>query len=154
MASLSDYLESGLLQHIFRSGEFPKPSGMAVCLTSAAPLDSDTGETMLEIPSGINGSGTGYSRIDLGTPTESGNQKWAHTAERILEGSGVIGNSGAFIWDTALVDWGWVSGIALCDTANYASGNLLMHAQLDNPRIIYTGDSVKFDADALQISFD
>ena len=61
MAALSDYLESGLLNHVFRGSTFAKPTDIAIALTSGAPLDSQTGENLLEIPSGINGSGTGYS---------------------------------------------------------------------------------------------
>ena len=53
----------------------------------------------------------------------------------------------------ALVDWGGVSGIAIVDSGEYGTGNLLMWAQLENPRIIYTGDTVKFDSSTLQISF-
>ena len=33
MASLSDYLESGLLHHLFRGQTFPKPTNVAVALT-------------------------------------------------------------------------------------------------------------------------
>ena len=57
------------------------------------------------------------------------------------------------LFEQALQDWGWVSGIALVDTQVHKEGNLLMHAQLDNPRIIYTGDSVKFSTNTLRVSF-
>ena len=69
MAALSDYLESGLLHHIFLGQAFEKPSGMVIALTSGVITDSMTGSTIPEIPSGINGSGTGYTRIDLGNPS-------------------------------------------------------------------------------------
>lgn len=52
---------------------------------------------------------------------------------------------------TALTDWGWISGIAIVDSGQYGVGNMLMYAQLNNPRIIYQGDSVKFDLSTLQI---
>ena len=73
-------------------------------------------------------------------------------------GSGIIKNASSFLFDegdgsAALVDWGWVSGIAVVDSGEYGTGNLLMYAQLENPRIIYTGDTVKFDSSTLQISF-
>ena len=41
------------------------------------------------------------------------------------------------LFDTALQDWGWVSGIAIVDSGEYGTGNMLMYAQLNNPRIIY-----------------
>ena len=169
MAALSDYLESGLLHHIFRGETFEKPSGMLIALTSGVPVDSDTGSTILEIPSGIDGVDTGYRRIDLGNPSflnldsfgaaiTPGDTKWTYTTEDHAVGSGVIGNNGAFIFETALIDWGKVSGIAILDSGTHATsadggGNLLMYAELDNARTIYMGDSVKFDTDTLQISF-
>ena len=150
MAALSDYLESGLLNYVFRGGTFAKPSNISLALTSGVPQDSNTGATIPEIPSGINGSGTGYARIDLGAPADN---KWTYTEARFLAGSGEIKNSGQLIFNTALLDWGWVSGIAIMDHSGHGSGNLLMHAQLDNPRLIYTGDNAKFDTETLEISF-
>ena len=169
MAALSDYLESGLLNHVFRGGSFPKPTNVSVALTSGIPLDSNTGKAIVyggylpEIPSGIdfNGnptlqavsSGTGYERVPLGDPSVAGNTKWSHTENDIATGSGFIRNSGNIIFNTALTDWGWVSGIAIIDNSTLGDGNLLMHAQLSNPRVIYTGDNVKFDVGTLEISF-
>lgn len=153
MAAISDYLESGLLHHMFRGHSFPKPNKIAIALTSGVPLDSHTGGTLPEIPSGISGSGTGYSRIDLGAPSASGDAAWLYLLADHNVGSGVIKNASSFVFNTALVDWGWVSGIAIVDDERYGSGNVLMHAQLDNPRIIYAGDSVKFDTQMLQVSF-
>ena len=161
MAALSDYLESGLLHHIFRGEIFNKPSGIAIALCSGVPKDSDTGVnqqkggTLPELSSGDGLNSTGYSRRDLGDPTDNGNGYWSYTVEDHAEGSGVVKNvnSVTFTFPTALTDWGVVSGIAIVDSGEYGIGNLLMHAQLDNPRIIYTGDSVKFDSSTLQIRF-
>ena len=169
MAALSDYLESGLLTHVFRGGTFPKPENIAIALTSGTPLDSNTGKgivfggTLPEIASGINyngeptlsspASGTGYNRVGIGSPSSEGDAKWSHTVNDIATGSGFIRNSGNIIFNTALTDWGWVSGVAIVDNSTVGSGNLLMHAQLSNPRVIYTGDNVKFDVGTLEISF-
>ena len=153
MAALSDYLESGLLNHVFRNESFPKPSAIAIALTSGVPADSHTGSTIPEIPSGINGSGTGYARILLDLTNESGNDYWSFSADNLSAGSGLIKNAANRVFDTALLDWGWISGIAITDHGDYGSGNLLMHQQLDNPRVIYTGDSPVFNAETLQISF-
>ena len=120
MAALSDYLESGLLHHIFLGQAFEKPSGMVIALTSGVITDSMTGSTIPEIPSGINGSGTGYARIDLGNPS-SVDAKWTYTTADHAVGSGVIGNASSYIFDTALVDWGIVSGIAICDSGTHAT---------------------------------
>ena len=142
MAALSDYLESGLLQHMFMATSFPKPSNISIALTSGVAVDSDTGATIPEM------AGGGYSRVTLGDPADEGDSKWVLT-----EASGFISNSGQIIFNTALVDWGWVSGIAVCDSAAVGSGNLLMHSALTNPRQIYAGDNVKFEVSSLEISF-
>lgn len=80
MAALSDYLESGLLSHLFRNAAFPRPSAIAIALTSSVPLDSNDGTNMPELPSGIlNGNNwisTNYKRIPLGPPASSGDNAW------------------------------------------------------------------------------
>lgn len=229
MAALSDYLESGLLSHVFRNTAFTRPSEIAIALTSGVPLDSDNGSTIPELPSGVlKGSNfvtTNYKRITLSNPATSGNTFWnpvgvdditayavsgtsnsgitsgknglyyplylnrtsANTADpngnsqsyRFIDfpsvtfyaplalqqtgvmvdagytryqGNGFIKNAVQLIFDTALTDWGWVSGVAIVDSSRHGSGNMLMYAQLENPRYIYTGDNIKFDTNSLEIS--
>lgn len=229
MAALSDYLESALLNHIFRSSTFPKPSSIAIALTSGVPLDSDTGNTIPEIASGVaKGSNfvtTNYKRLNLFSPSVSGTSIWNTvgvddvTAFQVsgtsnsgasigisgyfaplylnqtvaasydgtfqtltykfvnfpnvtfyapkdlaqsgihnnpgytqYEGNGFIKNSVQLVFDTALQDWGWISGIAIVDNSTYGSGNVLMHSKLSNPRYVYTGDNIKFDLNSLEIS--
>ncbi len=153
MTALSDFMESGLLHHVFRGGSFPKPSNVAIALCSGTPVDSDTGVTIPELPTGINGSGTGYSRYDLGDPSTLGDAFWSYDINDHNAGSGLIKNSSTFIFGTALLDWGWVSGIAIVVSGEYGSGNLLMYSELGNPRVVYLGDAPKFDASQLQIKF-
>ena len=225
MAALSDYLESGLLSHIFRGSNFSKPSTIAIALTSGVPKDSDTGASIPELPSGVAKGltfvTTNYARISLGSPTSTGDSMWnsvgvdsttpyqvyssetnysgyfyplyltqaaaqaadpnstsqTYTFSKLFpsvnfyapatidvsgsqtnpgyttyEGNGFIKNATQLIFNTALTDWGWVSGIAILDSAVYGSGNLLMYAQLENPRLVYTGDNIKFDSNSLEIS--
>ena len=151
MAALSDYLESGLLNFVFRGQSFSAPSNISIALTSGAPQDSHTGSTIPELASGVDpGNSTGYSRVNIGGPSET---TWAYSTDDYNAGSGTVRNSGQIVFNTALVDWGWVSGVAIVDSSLYGSGNVLMHATLDNPRIIYAGDNVKFDYQKLEISF-
>jgi|TARA_B100000519_G_scaffold196984_2_gene204134 hypothetical protein len=151
MAALSDYLESGLLNFVFRGQSFSAPSNISIALTSGAPQDSHTGSTIPELASGVDpGNSTGYSRVNIGAPSET---TWSYSTDDYNAGSGTVRNSGQIVFNTALVDWGWVSGVAIVDSSLYGSGNVLMHATLDNPRIIYAGDNVKFDYQKLEISF-
>jgi hypothetical protein len=245
MAALSDYLESGLLSHIFRNTAFPRPSTIAIALTSGVPLDSDTGSTIPELASGVRSGSdfvtTNYKRILLGPPATSGDNTWnsigvdATTAYSVsgikssgtivgdtitfsaqpsygyfyplfvseqaardystskggngsaivykfsqefpsvtffapqgtnifqsgvifksnypdYEGNGFIRNKNQMVFNTALTEWGWVSGIAILDHETVGSGNLLMYAKLTNPRYVYLGDNIRFDANSLEIS--
>lgn len=225
MAALSDYLESGLLSHIFRNTALPRPSTIAIALTSGIPSDSDSGSTIPELPSGVanglNFVSTNYRRINLGPPATSGDNTWnsigvdSSTAYSVsgskrdgtmgyfyplyldqsaaqsagagptylltfekefpsvefyapasifqsgvnvksnyteYDGNGFIRNKNQFVFNTALTEWGWVSGIAILDHATVGSGNLLMYAKLSNPRYVYLGDNIRFDANSLEIS--
>jgi hypothetical protein len=237
MAALSDYLESQLLNHIFRSGVFVKPSQVAIALTSGVCIDCDNGSTIPELPSGVargnNFVTTNYARINLGSPLSNGNNVWsnvgvdeltpfavsgvsssgqavglsgyyyplyltklaADNADKLntsqpdgfsynykfkhlpcvtfyspeslaqsgqqqdpgyttYEGNGFIKNTSQIIFNTALTDWGWVSGIAILDNSIRGSGNLLMYSKLENPRYIYTGDNIKLDTNSLEISLN
>lgn len=228
MAALSDYLESGILNHIFKNESFPKPTSIAIALTSGVPKDSDNGSTIPELPSGFLDPNalfvpTNYSRTDLGDPSTDGDSNWnnvgvdettgyfvyseevghsgyfyplylsqtaaaaantggANTTSTFAfsdtfpsvtfyapttlaqsgvanmpnlpeyEGNGFIRNTSEIIFNTAHSDWGWISGVAILDSSIYGSGNLLMYAELQNPRYVYTGDTVRFDSNTLEIS--
>lgn len=225
MTALSDYLESGILTHLFRSGSFSKPSNISIALTSDVAKDNDTGASIPELPTGVLlGSittSTNYQRKSLGSPSDS---KWNATGHddatafavftedveasgyfyplylseltatnndtnalnnaksaleytfsefpgvtfygpqtvtvsgesnpgyEMYEGNGFIKNSEQIVFDTATTDWGWVSGVAILDSYVHQSGNLLLYAELNNPRYVYAGDSIKFDTNALEIS--
>jgi hypothetical protein len=228
MAALSDYLESGILNHIFRGSEFVKPTNISIALTSGVPKDFDTGETIPELPTIVDNLPTNYTRISLGSPSDDGDSTWndvgvdENTAYQIYnpsqvnhsgyfyplfltqdaaenkdlalgglgvyeefqfdsfssevfygpvtlfssgvenqsnafslyEGNGFIKNNNQIIFGTALAEWGWVSGIAILDDENHGQGNLLMYAQLSNPRYVYLGDNIRFDPNSLEISLN
>lgn len=161
MANMSDYLESGLLNHVFRGHSFVKPTGMSLALTSGVPVESGTAKNLVtggflqELPSGDPDLGdTGYRRINFGDPNVFGNGAWDFaTDEEFANGSGFIKNCETLYFGTALTEWGWVSGIAICDHPDWGSGNLIMQSQLDNERYVYKGDSLKFDPGQLRIQF-
>ena len=146
MNAVSQYLESGLLNHLFCGTAFPQPSAIYIALTSGVPSRTDNGASLTEIPTLINSSGTGYSRLNLFGPA-SGAAIWDQKP------SGDIANHANFVFNTALLDWGWVSGLAIVDSPTPGSGNVLMFTQLDNPRVCYMGDSPAFAASTFDISF-
>lgn len=218
MAALSDYLESELLNHIFRGSTFDKPTKIAIALTGGVPLDSDDGTTLPELPSGVSGLDTRYRRVSLSAPSDTtwfdvgvdndtayavlvdppvGSQSGyyyplylqqskaeqestngianpltfqefpgvtlytpasqAQASQEInpgyelYEGNGFIKNTTQIVFNAANTDWGWVSGVAIMDSDVIGSGNMLMYSALTNPRYVYTGDNIKFDALSLEI---
>lgn len=161
MADLSDYLESGLINHVFRGGTFAKPGNITIALTSGEIPDNATGATLPELPYRYsNGTLSGYDRINLGDPAISGNVNWKFDADVYAASGGVIKNCFQLIWDSAAQEsagssygWGWVSGIAIVDDNDIGEGNVLMKATLDNPREVFAGDTLLFNSEQLIISF-
>ena len=151
MSSMSDYLESGILDHILRGNTFAKPSNVSIALTSDVPLDSHTGSTINEVGSGIGGVDSGYTRYNLYNPATSGDTAWDQPPS--VTGSGNTANSFLVTFPTALVAWGYVSGVALVDDNQYGSGNMLMHAPLLTPRDVLIGDNFKFNTGSLDVLF-
>ena len=147
MAAFSEYLQSGILNFYFNGEALTVPTNISVALTSGVCQDHQDGSTIPEIPSGINGSGTGYSRVSVNNPQTMPGY-WEY------QGSGLISNSGNIVFNTCIVDWGTVSGIALLDSPIIGSGKLLFHGALTHPRDVYTGDSVKYDPYALDICLE
>jgi hypothetical protein len=70
----------------------------------------------------------------------------------LYDGNGFIKNKKEITFNTALTDWGYISGVAILDHSTQGSGNLLMFSQLTNPRQIFIGDNIKFDINSLEIS--
>lgn len=105
MAAFSDYLESELLNHVFRATEYLKPTNISVVLTSDVAQDNDTGSTLPELPSGYNNGGnwqtTGYSRLSLGDPSVDGTGVWGNvgvdnTTAFVVDNGDEVGHSGYF----------------------------------------------------------
>lgn len=151
MAAISEYMESGVLGQLLRGISFPIPSNISIALTSGVPQANSTGATLPELPTSINGSSTGYSRLNLNSPVTSGTAIWSYTTSDFSDSSGVVRNVNQFTFNTFLLDMGWTSGIAVLDNPTVGSGNLLMYSQVGNPRIFYMGDQPKFDATTFQL---
>jgi len=105
MAAFSDYLESELLNHVFRGTSYTKPSNISVVLTTDVALDNDTGATLPEVPSGYDNGGnwetTGYLRLSLGDPATAGTGVWAdvgvdNTTSFVVDNGNEVGHSGYF----------------------------------------------------------
>ena len=145
MAAMSDFLESGIIDHLLRTITFSKPSNISIALLTNHDanwaLDAKTGVT---IPAAANASA--YARKSLSAPADA-------TWDLPGTGSPTTSNTAAIEFAAASGgDWGYVSGIAIVDSLTYAAGNVLFHGALTTPRIVTDGDTFKFNAGDIDIT--
>ena len=110
MAQMSDYLESKLIDHVFRNTAFTTPGIIYVALYSTDPTDADVG-TELEV-----GTSPGYARkaITFGADTD-----------------GVSLSDIEVLFAAATGDWVAASHVGIRD--ELVGGNLIMHKVLPAP---------------------
>ena len=152
MSAMSDYLESGIIDHFLRGQTLAKPSNLSIALCSGVPADADIGGVAGggnagRIPE-IQGdhSGTGYVRKSLGAPS--------NTYFSIPSGTvtPTTTNVSAIEFAQATADWGHVSGVALVDATGWGLGNVLLYGQLTTTRVVTNGDIFRFNAGDIDIS--
>lgn len=120
MSAISDYLEKKLLNFLFRSGTFDKPTNISIALLNSVPKDNDTGATMDEVPSSrTNDAGaeisTQYSRVSLGNPSENGNLNWSDV--------GLDQNSAYFVYTQQVENSGYFYPLYLDNNKAISAGN-------------------------------
>lgn len=138
--SMSNYLESGVLNHIFRTDTLSKPTNISVALCTNVPVETDTGGTFDEVA-----NAGAYARVSLGAPADA---DWNFMTQ--LNASGLIDNVNAITFPQATANWGMVSGVAICDDSSYGGGNMLMYSAI-SPRDIQSNDTFSFGAGDLDI---
>lgn len=152
MPSMSNYMESGLITHFFRTGSFTKPTVIAIALCSGTPDQADTGSLLTKE---LGGGGTpgsppgGYNRQVL-NPDDA---NWAAITQN-ASSSGLTDNLAAITFGPATADWGTVTHIAITDNSGYGSGNMLMSAAVRTQKTIQDGDSLTIGIGNLDIYFD
>lgn len=141
-AQASDYLENKLIDHIFRSAAFAKPTGLYVGLLTAAPTDAGGGTEVV---------GGAYARSNL-APLDT---NWKATQGGVSGPSsgsgGVTTNAVAITFPAPTANWGTVTHFGIFDAAS--GGNLLIWDALTAPRTILNGDPApSFAVDALAVT--
>lgn len=125
MAILSNYLSAKIINHIFRTESFNKPSVLAIALCTSAIVDSDTGNLAGKEVAGVN-----YSRQVL-NPSDT---NWSlinnRQTKNLLDISFPVAGS----------NWGTITHIAILDNVSPNSGNLLFYGELEVPQTINTDD--------------
>tara|TARA_R110000824_G_scaffold6922_3_gene31720 strand:+ start:4158 stop:4571 length:414 start_codon:yes stop_codon:yes gene_type:complete len=137
MAGLTNYLEDKIMNHVFGSTTFTKPTNYYVGLLTATPSDSAAGTEV---------SGGSYAR-----------QVCAFT----ITGSGIAEakNTSAITFPTATADWGIVGWVGVYDALS--SGNLVAYQNLQKSdfsttttKTINDGDIFKFNAETIKLQLD
>lgn len=140
--AMTDYLENKVIDHIFRTTSFTKPTVLAVALFTAAP-----GET----GGGTEVSGGSYARVS-NNPL---NANWVGTHGTTTGDSsgtgGVTSNAGILTFPTPSASWGTVTHQALFDATT--SGNMLIYSALTVSKTVNNGDPAPtFAANALTVT--
>ncbi len=123
--SKSDYLENGVLNHVFRAVAFPTiPAAIHVGILTAAPTDAGGGTEV---------TGGAYARVSITRATG------AFAAPTDNAGSQRTSNSAAITFPTPTANWGTATHFGIYDAAT--AGNLLYWGALGTSRTINNGDT-------------
>jgi hypothetical protein len=137
MAALTNYLESGLINHIFRGIPYTAPAALYIGLTRSFNSGNLEAGIVDEPSTG------GYARqlYSVGqsswiAPYTSGTSMATHNTEAIE-------------FPVATANIGDVSGVFIADNAT--SGNVIVYGALSSSRNIREGDQFVFSSGALRI---
>lgn len=136
MAALTNYTENKLLDHIFRTATFTKPTLLYIGLATAA-ADGEAG-TFTEV------TGGSYARVAR-NPLDA---NW----DAAVGNNGTTANTASIQFPTATADWGTVTHFVIYDAATV--GNALIYAALTNARTITNGTTPSFAIGALTFQID
>lgn len=127
MGAMSNYLETALLNHVFRNTAYTSPTTVYVALYTSNPTDADTGTEV---------SGGAYAR-----------QAVTFTAPTQVSDKATIKNASEIVFPVATASWGTITHVGIRDAATV--GNLLYHGALTTPKTIEAGDQFRFLANEL-----
>lgn len=129
MPGKSNYLETAVLNHIFRTATLSKPSNVYVSLHTADPTDAATAN---ELTIGSNG----YTRVAV----SSADASWSAPADS--GDAKQITNAAAITFGTPTGDWASgnpITHFGIWDASS--SGNLLYSGALGTSRTVLNGDN-------------
>lgn len=138
---MSDYLESQVRAHIFRTASFTKPTVLRVALATGATTDAQTGATITEVTNANAYARTGPDPLDA---------NWTAASST----DGLTDNAAAITFPTCTTStWGTVTHIAIVDSATFGAGNSLLHGALTVSKTVGVGDVFQFAIGALDVTF-
>ena len=125
--SFSNYLEDAVLNHVFGGSSYTAPTTLYVALFTSAPSDTGGGT---EVSGGAHARQTGAFTVSSGTAS----------------------NSSAIEYPTATADYGTVVAMGIFDASS--GGNLLAYGSLTTSKNVSTGDVLRFNASAIDITLN
>lgn len=133
MAAMSDFLETSLRTHVFRTGSYTKPTGLTVHLYTAAPGDAGGGTEV-----------TGGSYASVARNPLDANWSAPDTT------GGLTDNVAALVYPAPSANWGVVTHVAIKDQVP----NFLFHGALTVAKTVNASDPApEFAIGALDITF-
>lgn len=143
-ASMSDYLENKLVDHVFRATAYTAPATVYVGLGTAACSDSGFGTEV---------SGGSYARVAITSATTAWKGTHGTTTGASSGTSGTISNAAAITFPAPTANWGVVTHFFVADAAS--AGNLMVCQALTTSKTINSGDAApSFAIDALTFQAD
>jgi hypothetical protein len=142
MSQASDYLENKVVDHLFRTASFAKPTALYVALFTASPADAGGGTEV---------SGGSYARVNLAPLDTNWKATQGGTSGASAGAGGLTTNAVAITYPAPTANWGNITHFGLFDALT--GGNLLVWGALVTPRNVASGDPApSFPIDALQIT--
>ena len=138
MAALTNYTENKLIDHLFRTATFAKPTTLYVGLATAA-ADGEAG-TFTEV------TGGSYARV-------ARNPADANWLDASVLNEGTTANTASIQFPTATADWGTITHFVIYDAIT-TGGNALIYVALTNARTITNGTTPSFAIGALTFQID
>ena len=135
-AQASDYLENKLIDHLFRTGTFAKPTGLYLALFTAAPSDAAGGTEV---------AGGSYARVNLAPSDTNWRATQGGTSGASSGTGGLTSNAVAITFPAPTADWGTVTHFGIFDASS--GGNLLIWDALTAARTILNNDPAPVFAD-------
>jgi hypothetical protein len=141
MSALSDFAENKLIDHVFRSSSYTKPTGLWLALFTVAPSDAGGGTE-------VSTSGTGYGRVQHGPSDTAWKSTNGTTSGDSTGTGGQTTNATAITFGSPTASWGTIQAFGLFDAET--GGNLLVHGSLSTPKVVNNGDNApEFQANSV-----
>lgn len=145
MSDMSDYLEDSLIDHIFRTTTWSKPTVLAIALLTTAAAEDDTGQFS---------TGTGVEVTNANAYAREAHNPLDANWDAPVSGNGVTANTSAITYTEASGSWGTVVAVGVVDSSSYDSGNLLFFTDVGTSRTIDSGDTAELAAGAITVTLD